>query len=102
LNILKGEINAENEAKKKVLLTDVVQKENEAKKEINLPEKFESKWVKLVKEDKKAKQTQEEQERAERLAKYKSFLENDSDGDDDDANYEFQHGNMRSYLDRIT
>jgi len=45
LNILEGEINAENEAKKKVLLTDVVQKENEAKKEIKLPDKFESKWV---------------------------------------------------------
>lgn len=37
LNILNGEINAENEAKKKVMLTDVVQKENEAKKEIVIP-----------------------------------------------------------------
>ena len=37
LNILNGEINAKNKAKKKVMLTEVVQKENEAKKEIVMP-----------------------------------------------------------------
>jgi hypothetical protein len=101
LNILTGEINAENEAKRKVMLTDVVQRENEAKKEIALPAKFESKWVKLVKEDQIAKQTREERERAERLAKYRNFLEKDSD-DDEDANYDFEHGNMKDYLKKVS
>ena len=68
-----------------------------------LPAKFESKWVKLVKDDQVAKQTREEKERAERLAKYKNFLEKDSDDDDDaDANYDFEHGNMKDYLNKVS
>ena len=58
--------------------------------------------MKLVKEDQFDKQTREEKERAERLAKYKSFLENDDDSDDGEANYDFQHGNMRDYLNKVS
>ena len=34
--------------------------------------------------------------------KYKSFLENDDDSDDGEANYDFQHGNMRDYLNKVS